>query len=71
MSKFLFGILVVITTALMGSSFAIGKIGLEYSSPLLLVALRFTIADRKSRENECVFVFGTILRDVVGMGSVG
>ena len=44
MNKFLFGILVVITTALMGSSFAIGKIGLEYSSPLLLVALRFTIA---------------------------
>lgn len=28
----------------MGSSFAIGKIGLAYSSPILLVALRFTIA---------------------------
>lgn len=44
MNKFLFGFLVVVTTALMGSSFAIGKIGLAYSSPLLLVALRFTIA---------------------------
>jgi probable blue pigment (indigoidine) exporter len=28
----------------MGSSFAIGKIGLAFSSPILLVALRFTIA---------------------------
>lgn len=28
----------------MGSSFAIGKIGLTYSSPILLVAFRFTIA---------------------------
>jgi probable blue pigment (indigoidine) exporter len=27
-----------------GSSFAIGKIGLEYISPLLLVGLRFSIA---------------------------
>ncbi|WP_301107584.1 DMT family transporter [Sporosarcina sp.] len=44
MNKFLFGFLVIVTTALMGSSFAVGKIGLEYSSPLLLVALRFTIA---------------------------
>ncbi|GKV64381.1 MULTISPECIES: DMT family transporter [Sporosarcina] len=44
MNKFLFGFLVIVTTALMGSSFAIGKIGLAYSSPLLLVALRFTIA---------------------------
>lgn len=44
MNRFLFGFLVVVTTALMGSSFTIGKIGLEYSSPLLLVALRFTIA---------------------------
>lgn len=44
MNKLLFGFLVIVTTALMGSSFAVGKIGLEYSSPLLLVALRFTIA---------------------------
>ncbi|MFT4415498.1 DMT family transporter [Fredinandcohnia humi] len=44
MNPFLFGALVVITTALMGSSFAVGKIGLEYVSPLLLVGLRFTIA---------------------------
>lgn len=28
----------------MGSSFAVGKIGLSYSSPLLLAALRFTLA---------------------------
>lgn len=34
----------LITTSLMGSSFAIGKIGLNYISPLLLVGLRFTIA---------------------------
>lgn len=39
-----FAALVVITTSLMGSSFAIGKIGLSYFSPLLLVGLRFTIA---------------------------
>lgn len=44
MNRFLYAFLVVLTTALMGSSFAIGKIGLAYSSPLLLVALRFTIA---------------------------
>lgn len=44
MNRLLFGLLVIITTALMGSSFTIGKIGLAYSSPLLLVALRFTIA---------------------------
>lgn len=40
----LYGLLVVLTTALMGSSFAIGKIGLHWVSPLLLVGLRFTIA---------------------------
>lgn len=44
MNRFLYGLLVVLTTSLMGSSFAIGKIGLAYSSPILLVALRFTIA---------------------------
>lgn len=44
MNKGLFAILVVITTALMGSSFAIGKIGLMYSSPLLLVGIRFSLA---------------------------
>ncbi|WP_227935235.1 DMT family transporter [Alkalihalobacillus deserti] len=44
MNKIIFSLLVILTTALMGSSFAIGKIGLEYSSPLLLVALRFTFA---------------------------
>ncbi|HAQ08150.1 MAG TPA: EamA family transporter, partial [Bacillus bacterium] len=32
------------TTFLMGSSFTIGKIGLTYVSPLLLVGLRFTLA---------------------------
>ena len=40
----LFGVLVVATTFLMGSSFTIGKIGLTYVSPLLLVGLRFTLA---------------------------
>ncbi|UOR13675.1 DMT family transporter [Halobacillus amylolyticus] len=44
MSKAVFALLVVITTSLMGSSFAIGKIGLAYVSPLLLVGLRFAIA---------------------------
>lgn len=44
MNKALLALLVVITTGLMGSSFAIGKIGLNYISPLLLVGLRFTIA---------------------------
>ncbi|TWI55893.1 DMT family transporter [Halalkalibacter nanhaiisediminis] len=44
MNKLLYSFLVVLTTALMGSAFAIGKIGLEYSSPIFLVALRFTFA---------------------------
>ncbi|MFB1083105.1 DMT family transporter [Jeotgalibacillus sp. JSM ZJ347] len=44
MNKYVFGLLVVITTALMGSSFAIGKIALTYISPLLLNAIRFIIA---------------------------
>lgn len=41
---FMFIVLVVVTTFLMGSSFTVGKIGLSYVSPLLLVGLRFTIA---------------------------
>lgn len=44
MNKYLYGLLVVATTSLMGSAFAIGKVGLVYSSPIMLVALRFTIA---------------------------
>lgn len=44
MNKTLFALLVLTTTALMGSSFAIGKIGLKYNSPLLLVGIRFTLA---------------------------
>jgi probable blue pigment (indigoidine) exporter len=40
----MFIMLVVVTTFLMGSSFTVGKIGLNYVSPLLLVGLRFTIA---------------------------
>lgn len=43
-NKFLFAFLVIVTTSLMGSSFAVGKIGLEHVSPLLLVGIRFTIA---------------------------
>lgn len=37
-------IFVILCTALMGSSFAIGKIGLAYVSPLLMVGSRFFIA---------------------------
>ncbi|RNB86911.1 EamA/RhaT family transporter [Brevibacillus fluminis] len=44
MNPFLYVILVIVTTSLMGSSFAIGKLGLAYISPLLLVGFRFTIA---------------------------
>lgn len=43
-NKVIFAFLVVLTTSLMGSSFAVGKIGLEYISPLLLVGMRFTLA---------------------------
>lgn len=44
MNTFKFIPLIVLTTFLMGSSFAVVKIGLPYSSPLLLAALRFTLA---------------------------
>ena len=44
MNKVVFGCLVILTTGLMGSAFTIGKIGLDYSSPLLLTACRFTLA---------------------------
>lgn len=44
MNPIFYGLLVVLTTSLMGSSFTIGKIGLSYISPLLLVGIRFTIA---------------------------
>jgi len=44
MNKWFFGFLVVLTTALMGSSFAVGKIGLAYATPIMLVALRFLLA---------------------------
>ncbi|MFD4816042.1 DMT family transporter [Peribacillus butanolivorans] len=44
MNTFKFTLLILLTTFLMGSSFAVGKIGLSYSSPLLLAALRFTLA---------------------------
>ncbi|ASK61035.1 EamA family transporter [Virgibacillus phasianinus] len=44
MNKTLFALLIVTTTGLMGSSFAVGKIGLNYISPLLLVGIRFTLA---------------------------
>lgn len=39
-----FNALIVLTTFLMGSSFAVVKMGLPYSSPLLLAALRFILA---------------------------
>ncbi len=44
MNKALFVFLLLVTTGLMGSSFAVGKIGLTYISPLLLVGIRFTLA---------------------------
>lgn len=44
MNKCLFSMLVILTTFLMGSSFAIGKIGLSYTTPLLLVGIRFSLA---------------------------
>lgn len=44
MKKYSFFTLTILTTVLMGSSFAIGKIGLDYSSPLLLAGLRFFLA---------------------------
>ena len=44
MSIFKFIPLLLLTTFLMGSSFAVVKIGLPYSSPLLLAAIRFLLA---------------------------
>ncbi len=44
MKNYQFIALLVVTTFLMGSSFAIVKLGLPYSSPLLLAALRFMLA---------------------------
>ncbi|AVK84787.1 EamA family transporter [Lysinibacillus sp. B2A1] len=44
MNIYKFIALLVLTTFLMGSSFAIVKLGLPYSSPLLLAALRFILA---------------------------
>ncbi|WP_432353143.1 DMT family transporter [Sporosarcina sp. A2] len=44
MNKFVLITFVLISTALMGSSFSVGKIGLQYVSPLLMVGLRFVLA---------------------------
>ncbi|MDF1510896.1 DMT family transporter [Robertmurraya sp. DFI.2.37] len=44
MNKWLYSGLVLLATSLMGSSFAIGKMGLAYSSPILFVSFRFTLA---------------------------
>ncbi|MEQ6353518.1 DMT family transporter [Lysinibacillus sp. M3] len=44
MNIYKFIALLVLTTFLMGSSFAVVKLGLPYSSPLLLAALRFILA---------------------------
>ncbi|USK76731.1 DMT family transporter [Peribacillus frigoritolerans] len=44
MNGYKFTVLILLTTFLMGSSFAVVKIGLPYSSPLLLAGLRFTLA---------------------------
>jgi probable blue pigment (indigoidine) exporter len=44
MNPYKFTMLILLTTFLMGSSFSVGKIGLSFSSPLLLAALRFILA---------------------------
>lgn len=44
MNTFKFSLLILLTTFLMGSSFSVVKMGLPYSSPLLLAALRFILA---------------------------
>ncbi|TJY44506.1 DMT family transporter [Cohnella pontilimi] len=44
MNRSLFVLLVLLATSLMGSSFAVGKVGLSYASPLLLVGIRFVLA---------------------------
>ncbi|WP_369379230.1 EamA family transporter [Lysinibacillus fusiformis] len=44
MKNYQFIALLVVTTFLMGSSFAVVKLGYPYSSPLLLAALRFILA---------------------------
>jgi probable blue pigment (indigoidine) exporter len=44
MNRFIYALLVILATSLMGSSFAVGKMGLAFISPLLLVGLRFAIA---------------------------
>ncbi len=43
-NRYMFVFLVLLATSLMGSSFAVGKVGLSYVSPLLLVGIRFTLA---------------------------
>lgn len=44
MKPIVFILLVILATALMGSSFTFGKMGLSYASPLLLAGIRFTLA---------------------------
>ncbi|REB05497.1 DMT family transporter [Sporosarcina sp. BI001-red] len=44
MNKFVLITFVLVSTALMGSSFSVGKIGLQYISPLLMVGVRFVMA---------------------------
>jgi len=44
MNPYLYGLLVIVTTSLMGSSFTVGKLGLAYISPLLLAGIRFSLA---------------------------
>jgi probable blue pigment (indigoidine) exporter len=44
MNPVLYGMLIILATSLMGSSFAVGKMGLVFISPLLLTGIRFTIA---------------------------
>lgn len=44
MTKTKYYVLLLFTTMIMGSSFPIGKIGMAYAPPFLLMAIRFTLA---------------------------
>ena len=44
MNRLKFIILIVLTTALMGSAFSVSKMGEVYASPLMFAAIRFILA---------------------------
>lgn len=67
----LYGFLVIATTGLMGSSFAVGKIGLEFVSPLLLVGIRFTLAGIIMALIVMRFRHPRALKDWIRIGAIG